>query len=319
MAEPARSRSGGRPARRHPRLKAPVISVRSLRLGVIGAAIALSGSLGACKPTYKQETIKESVRAMAEKETGLKVEVVEAGRTLGLRFRVPDLAGEISSGNEDLYRKMNSLFTILVRVALSSDVPPHFIILDIIDEERPLFRLMFTRYVDDVRRSMAETISYTDSQDRLIEEIVVGGRRVAFDPYEIDLVRLVMMSADAGGAVTLPPFIVEDVRFSAFVAKVTENKARRIVRERTLKQGDVALRDVQAGFAVAGAVPGKSFEILLDLVSTTGPRLSAAAVEKLMPAMAKEAGQLFRSYKMEFSQILVMEKNTGQVITVPAK
>ena len=96
---------------------------------------------------------------------------------------------------------------------------------------------------------MAEAISYTDSQDRLLEEVVVGGRRVPFDPYEIDLVRLVMMSAvedPAGspGAAQPPmaPFVVEDVRFEEFVAKVTENKARRIFRERKEKRIVVTLR-----------------------------------------------------------------------------
>jgi hypothetical protein len=280
--------------------------------------LLVAAAAAGCKPTYQRSNITESVRTLAQKETGMKVEVSENGRTIGLRFRVPDLAGEISAGNDDLYKKMNSLFTVLVRVALSSDVPPQFIVLDIVDEERPLFHLVFTRYVEDVRRSMAEAISYTDSQDRLLEEIVVGNRRVAFDPYEIDLVRLVMMSADVANKKQIPEFAVEDVRFGDFVARVTENKARRIVRERTIDKGDVALRDVTASFT-APEEPKRTFQILLDLVATTSPRLSAATVGKLMPAVASEVGQLFKSYKLDFSQILVVEKNTGQVFTAPAQ
>ncbi len=281
--------------------------------------LALFAGASACKPTYRKDTIKESVRALAQKEIGTSVEVVENGRTLGLRFRVPDLAGEISSGNDDLTKKLNSLLTVLIRVALSSDVSPQFIVLDIIDEERPLFHLTFTRQVDDLRRSMAEAISYTDSQDRMLQEFVVGGHRVAYDPYEMDLVRLVMMSADAAGQKTVPPFVVEDLTLEDFVARVAENKARRIVRERTLEKGDVALRDVTASYPEQREGAGKEFQILVDLVATTTPKLPGSVVKSLMPVVAAEAGHLFKSYKLDFSQILVVEKNTGQVFKAPVK
>ena len=289
-----------------------------MKTKILAIFLAIAG-ISACKPTYRKETLRESVHDLARKETGMDVEVTEVGRTLGLRFRVPDLVGDISSGDDSLYKKMNSLFLVLVRVALSSDVPPRFIVLDVMDEERPVFHLVFTRYVEDVRRSMAEAISYTDSQDRLLEEIVVGTRRVPFDPFEIDLVRLVMMSADtAANPPAAGPFVLDEVQFDDFFSKVTENKARRIFRERKDTKNDLMLREVRASFAGKPEKPG-SFNILLDLVSTSGPAPSLALLEKVMPVIASEAGKLFESYRLEGTSIIqVVEKNTGKMVSVPA-
>jgi hypothetical protein len=285
---------------------------------ILMAAAAAILFLAGCESTYKKDSLQQSVRDLAKKQVGLDVEVAETGRTLGLRFRVPDLAGEITSGDDALYKKMNGLFLVLVRVALSSDVPPRFIVLDIVDDARPIFHLVFTRYVEDIRRSMAEAISYTDSQDRLLQEIVVGSRRVPFDPYEIDLVRLVMMSADAAAdPAPIEPFQLDDVMFEEFIAKVTENKARRIFRERKDTKDDVMLRDVRASFQMMPEEDGR-FSILLDLVSTTGPRPSIGLLEKVLPVIAGEAGQLFKSYRFDgISIIQVIEKNTGKMISIP--
>lgn len=280
--------------------------------------LAATFALAACEPTFKKAKFEETIQRLAREQVNLDVEVAQAGRTLGLRFQVPDLAGEISSGNDSLYKKLNGLFLVLVRVALSSDEPPRFIVLDIVDSERPVFHLVFTRYVDDIRRSMAEAISYTDSQDRLLEEIVVGDRRVPFDPYEIDLVRLVMMSADAAVVqAPMTPFVLEDVDFAEFVAKVTENKARRILRERKDTRDEVMLREVRAGFEPPAEGEG-TFKILLDLVSTSSVRPPVPLLDKILPVIAGEAGQLFKSYRFDgFTNILVVEKNTGRMFSAP--
>jgi len=289
--------------------------MRKTLLTIAAGIFLLTG----CESTYKKETLRESVRDLARKQTGMEVEVTETGRTLGLRFRVPDLVGDISAGDNSLYKKMNSLFLVLVRVALSSDVPPRFIVLDVMDEERPAFHLVFTRYVEDIRRSMAEAISYSDSQDRLLEEIVVGTRRVPFDPFEIDLVRLVMMSADTvANPPAAGPFILPEVQFEEFISKVTENKTRRIFRERKDTKNALMLREVRATFAGQSEKAG-SFHILLDLVSTSAPQPPLKLLEKVLPVIAGEAGELFQSYRHDgISTIQVIEKNTGKMISVPA-
>ena len=128
-----------------------------------------------------------------------------------------------------------------------------------------------------------------------------------------------MMSADASAQpAPLEPFALEEVVFEKFVAKVTENKARRILRERKDTKDDLMLREVQATFDAPAAAPG-TFHILLDLVSTSGPGPQLPLIDKVLPAVAKEAGQLFKSYRFEnISLIQVVEKNTGQMISIPA-
>src|SRR5258708_4510439 len=78
--------------------------------------------LPACKPTYKKETIKESVKTLAKKEYNLDVDVQQAGRTLGVRFTVKNLLADLTSGDDAVFKNMNGLFTVLARVAVPVDV-----------------------------------------------------------------------------------------------------------------------------------------------------------------------------------------------------
>ena len=78
------------------------------------------------------------------------------------------------------------------------------------------------------------------------------------------------------------------------------------------------LREVRASFVGVPEKPG-SFNILLDLVSTSGPQPQMKLLEKVLPVIAAEAGKLFESYRLEGTSIIqVIEKNTGKMISVPA-
>ncbi len=271
-----------------------------------------------CKPTYKQETLRESVKMLAQKEYGLDVEVKQIGKTLGLRFKVKNLLSELYSGDDDIYKKMNGLFTVLVRVVLSSDVAPDFIVLDVTDEDNPQFHLVFTRYEEDLRKAMAEALSYTQSQDRLLEEFVIGGRHVPFDPQEMDLVRLMMMAMDSGqGKMTdTSSFELEEVRFNDFVARVVENTMRRTLREQKEVNKQAVVREVKASF---DEMPGRrgQFKVLLDMVSKPSTPLSPLFLEEtVFPMVTKEVTALFKSYRFsDFSGIAVIEKNSGKILT----
>lgn len=273
--------------------------------------------LSACKPTYKKETLKESVQELAKKEYKIDVDVAHVGTTLGARFRVPELLNEMYSGNDDIYKKMNGLFTILARVGLSSDVSPEFIVLDIIDEENPKFQLMFTRHMLDVRKSMAEALSTSQSQDRLIQEFVVGGKRVPIDPEELDLVRIMMMAADIPTEVSpvTPPFLLREVRENEFLSRVIENTAKRIMREKRNLKDEVQIRNVIASF------PKNNFQLLLDLAARPKGTLAEPFLqENILPVLAQEVGTIFKSYRFNaFSDITVLEKNSGARLTLPAR
>ena len=278
--------------------------------------------MGACKPTYKQETLKESVKMLAEKEYNLDVDVKMVGRTLGVRFKVKNLLTELYSGDDSIYKKMNGLFTVLARVALSADVPPRFMVLDIVDEDNPQFRLVFTRYEEDLRKSMAEALSFTQSQDRLLEEFVVADRHVPFDPVELDLVRLMMMAIDSNTnpeeKASETPFVLEDVKFKDFVARVSENTMRRMLREKKEVKREGVVREVKATFDAEEGKKGH-FKMLIDLAGKPSEVISPMFIEKtVLPLVAKEVADLFKSYRFrDFSGITVIEKNSGKILIVP--
>lgn len=279
--------------------------------------IALVLMFSACKPTYQKETLKESVQQLAKKEYKLDVDVANVGNTLGARFHVPELLSEMYSGDDDIYKKMNGLFTILARVALSSDLSPEFIVLDIVDEGNPEFHLVFTRHMLDVRKSMAEALSYSQSQDRLIQEFVVGGKRVVIDPEELDLVRIMMMAADIPTKLnpTLAPFSLKDVRRDEFLSRVIENTAKRLLREKRNIKDEVQIRNITASF------PKNNFQLLLDLAARPKGTLGESFLrENIFPILAKEVGAVFKSYRFDaFSDITLVEKNSGARLTLPAR
>jgi hypothetical protein len=273
-----------------------------------------------CGPTYQRENVKETIKKLAEKEYGLDVEVREQGETLSLRFRTPNLIGELTSGNEDIYRKMNGLFMVLIRVVLSTDNPPDFIILDLIDADNPRFRLVFTRYVEDLRKAMAEAISHTQTQDRLLEEFVIGDRHIAFDPQDMDLVRLMLMAMDSSAesaAPAKPSDALEDVDFKYFLERVAENVTRRVLKEEDEISDNTVIRQINARFEPEEA---GQLRILLDMASRPSITLAPSFIEEtVLPLAAKEVKQLLKSYRFkDFSGITVIEKNTGKILSVSA-
>ncbi len=271
----------------------------------------------ACGPTYKRENIKESVRKLALKEYGLDVEVREEGETLGLRFKAPNLISELTSGSEEIYTKMNGLFMVLVRVVLSTDNPPEFIVLDMEDADNPKFRLVFTRYVEDLRKSMAEALSHSQNQDRLLEEFVIGDRHVPFDPQDMDLVRLMLMAmdsnADSSSSAT-NGYSLQDVDFKYFLERVAENVTRRALKEQDDISDTTVVRQITAHFEKSA---GGQLRILLDMVSKPSLPLAPAFIEKtVLPLAAKEVSELFKSYRFkDFGGITVIEKNSGKILT----
>ncbi len=282
--------------------------------------------LPACESsTYKKETIQQSVAELAKKEYKLDVEVKEAGRTLGVRFRVRSLLSELVAEDQLFWKQMDDLMMVLSRVALSTDVPPEFFVLEIADAENPRIRLLFTRCIQDVRKVMAEALSRTQYLDRLLIEFVLGDKRMNFDPSEMDLVRLMMMAVDIpqDERPAETEFRPDEVPMPEFLAKVAANYARRVLRDKKDMKDEYLLRQVTASYQTS------HFTVLLDLVSAPGARQTAGGQarpapgfleSRVLPMVAKEVATLFRSYKFEaFSGITVIEKNSGKILTVPRK
>lgn len=284
-------------------------------------SVFLMLNMTACGPTYSRDNMKENVKRLAQKEYKVDVDVREEGDTLGLRFKSPNLIGDLTAGDREIYRKMNGLFTILVRVVLSMNNPPKFIVLDMADADNPKFRLVFTRYVEDLRKSMADALSHSQNEDRLIEEFVIGDRHIPFDPSDMDLVRLMLMAMDSNSdsshASPKRSYTLQDVDFKYFLERVAENVTRRTLKEEDKISDTTEVRQVNVRFDHAA---DGQLKVMLDMVSRPTLPPAPSFIEKtVLPLVAKQVSELFHSYRFtNFTGITVIEKNTGKMFTQPS-
>jgi len=280
-------------------------------------ALALGFMSVACGPTYKRETMKESIKELAKKEYKLDVKVLEVGETIGVQFRVNNMLGELVAEDQMLWEQMEDMMLVLSRIMLSADDPPEFMVLDVVDGENTGTHLIFTRYTYDIKKVMGEVLSRNQYFDRLLMEFVIGGRRTVFDPYEMDIVRLMMMAMDSFDKEEAEnyQFELEEVVFTDYLAKVAANTTRRTVREKKSMKNGYVLRQVTSQF------DGGHFKILLDLVTRPGITLAPRYLDKkVLPIIAEEAVKIFKSYKFEgFSDITVIEKNSGKMFMLMRK
>lgn len=268
--------------------------------------------LPACESsTYKKETIKESVRDLAKREYKLDVEVKEAGKTLGVRYPVHGLFNELISEEQTIWKKIDDLMQTLSRVALSVDVPPEFLVLEVVDLANPANKIVFTQYVTDIKKIYAEALSRNQYFDRLAIEFEVNGRRTPFDQEQLDLVSLMMMAveAEASQPAKNVSFDLSDIKMTDFLPKVAASLTRRFFRENKKVRSTITLNSASGRFDRA------DFKMMLDLTSSPGERISLPDLQTaVLPLVAEEIDRLFKSYRFTgFSKIVIMDKNTGAV------
>ncbi len=276
--------------------------------------------LPACKSTYKSETIKESVKMVAQRDYKLDVEVKEAGKTLGVRYAVNDLFGEIIAEDQAIWKKMDNLIQTLSRVSLSVDVPPKFLVLEVADAGNPGNKIIFTQCVLDIRKVYAEALSRNQYFDRIVIEFEINGQRTPFDQEHLDLVSLMMMAVEAQSA---PPakkteFELADIRMTDFLAKVAASRTRRLFRENKKAKNLALLRNANARFEQDS--DGESnFNMMLELASIPGEKLSEGELRKdVLPLVTDEIRRVFQSYHFTgFSQIIVLDTNSGAMTVAP--
>ncbi|MCB4757319.1 MAG: hypothetical protein LHV69_09895, partial [Elusimicrobia bacterium] len=277
--------------------------------------------LSACRTTtYTDQTLKESIQQLALKEVQAPVSVAQVGTTLGVQYVVPNLRGELTAGDDWLNKKVQGLLMILMRVVVSVDKPPTFVVLSIVDEDDPNFGFLFTRYVEDVRKAWADALSRSQLTDRLLDEYVIGAKTMVIDPEDPDALLLLLMSLDASGSPAVKDFqtLLKEVTLPAFLAKVGANAIRRQIRENKELKKNLSLRQVQGSYTDEGRA---RFEFLLDLVTRDQAPLSPQFVEtNVFPFAAAKIDEMFKSYKFHaFSSVKFVEKNTGRIFLVPRK
>ncbi|MFN0118091.1 MAG: hypothetical protein ACKVQC_07370 [Elusimicrobiota bacterium] len=272
-----------------------------------------------CKPTYQKENFVDTIKFLAKKEYGIDVvDVKQTGQTLGLRFTLDNLLTDLASGDEKTSREINGLFVILVRVSISSDIPPKFVVLEIADKSNPDFRLVLTRYIEDVKKLFAEALSVTDSQDRLIQEFVMGEKHVPFEADEMALIRMMMMAVESNNKPNLnATFDLKDVSFELFIAGVAANQMRRLLKNRKEFKEELILRQVTASFD-RDNVQNNNFKVFLDLVSQNTVSGTTKMIETtVLPYVGQQIHDLLKSYKFkDVKNIIVIDRNSGKSFNV---
>lgn len=271
----------------------------------------------ACESTYKRATLKESIRDLAKKEYKLDVEVKENGETIGIQYVVPNLMEQLLASDQEMWKKMEDLLLVLTRTALSTDHPPQFLLLDVVDQDNPAIHLRFTRYVRDIQKLMTDAISRTQFFDRLLIEFEINGKKIPFDPNDADAIRLMllMMESFTSDKKAEKNFIVPDLKLMDFLSDVASNTMRRELREGKETADVVVLRDIKSRFD-SSENQGPQFRVFIDLVSKPGvPKPSTWMREKVLPFVILKIQDLFKSYKFDqFTAITVMEMNSGQFL-----
>jgi len=283
--------------------------------------LVFSGILPACRSTtYKKETIKESIQQLAQKEVGMNVRVEEVGDVLGVQVLVPNLRGELTSGDDWISKKVQGLLMILMRVVMSIDAPPAFVVLSVVDQSDPNFGFLFTRYAEDVRRAWSDAISRGQVMDRLLDEYVVGSRTIPMDPEEADALIYLIMSLDTREEAPLRDFrdVLKEVDLPRFLAKAGANTLRRRLRENKKMLGAAALREVKGSYFTA---PEAGFEFVLDIMSPSHQPVPEAVLTKdIFPFAEGLVKDLMKIYRFDaFSHIRLVEKNTGQEFLLRGK
>lgn len=284
------------------------------RLLMLFFVAALTG----CSSTYQREHLSQEIKDLAKKEYKLDVDVVERGQTVGVRYGVGDLLGELMAPDQKIWNEIEDLMMVLSRIGLSCDRAPEFVVLDIFSVNNPRVHLVFTRYVKDVQKVMAEGISRTQFLDRLLIEFVIGEEKILFDPNDTDLVRFMMMALDTDpDDVNEKTFEIAEVQFPEFLARVAAKSAQRILRDEHHIEKNFLLREVTGEFNLGAGHMGQ-FKIFIDLVSRPALGSDLSLIEtKILPVVAKEVAAIFKSYRFDgFNSLTVFEKNSGKLLTV---
>lgn len=144
---------------------------RSLLVALLGLVSVVPA---ACSPTYRADQASQAVQRICERDYHLHVSAKQSGHTLAVLLHHENIiqqAGEqiglTPAANEVLANIMEAIH----RVVLSSHDPAQFYLIVVTDPAVPGAYLTLVRYVEDLRRVHANSISPTEFFSRTILEL----------------------------------------------------------------------------------------------------------------------------------------------------
>lgn len=150
--------------------KPDIKNILCLIAGSILAACMLS-AVPACVPTYPKEELPGAVKEVCKIEYDMDVEVTVVGSTMGIYYPMTGLLDAGLGVSEEAWDTISNLLLIASRVVLSTDADIQFYCVITQDARLPELQVVIIKYVGDVKRSMYQNISRTESFKRTLFSI----------------------------------------------------------------------------------------------------------------------------------------------------
>ncbi len=131
--------------------------------------ILILSILSGCGPkyTYPSGIAAESIQNICQKENNLQVKAKIEGKTIGAAYYVDNILDDKGQMPKEINEKMGKIMQAVSRVALSTDIPLDFCVVNIRDRNSQN-ELVVTRSVDDTRRAQSEAIGVVESINRTL-------------------------------------------------------------------------------------------------------------------------------------------------------
>ena len=262
---------------------------------VIGSVGLTLGAGCSSAPSYRKEQVAEAIQQICTNDYRLQVSAKRVGQTLAVHLQhagvLEQTNGQIrlaSTANELLGNVLEAVH----RVALSSDDPEGFYILLVSDPSIPGVYLTLVRYLDDVRRVNANSITPTEFFSRTILQL---------QPANPPLTNL--------NQVVIPDLTLEQFLSWQLAKRIQDRLTEQIHHE--------GLSQVSVG-PCGGEFSHGEFAFTLNVSPQAGDALPADVVDQLFREATTVIAKVLAGYQFNrFDAIRLVHPSTGRNLQLP--
>ncbi|MDR2860538.1 MAG: hypothetical protein LBV66_01735 [Elusimicrobiota bacterium] len=139
--------------------------------------------------SYPKENLDKSLTDLVKQETGLDSEITIVGNTIYLDIEIEGFLSQDSQDVSAAFKKMQTAFSDIMRVVLSSDADINFMVINAFPPKRnAVFRLI--QSIDDFKNYYFVRISKDDYESRTIFEVVSNAKdaqALIKDKHDMDI------------------------------------------------------------------------------------------------------------------------------------
>ena len=259
----------------------------AIGMGAVGCSSA---------PSYRDDQIVESIAKICTTEYQFDVSVRKVGHTVALHLRHPGIL-ERTGGQIRLTSIANQILGDVIesihRVTLSSEHPDGFYIILVSDPSVPDTYLTIVRYLDDVRRVNAQSITPTEFFSRTIFELQhIQAPEINFDQI-----------------------IINDIRMEDFLSWQLAHRIQDRLAD--LSHSHDGLPAANVGQCIGGFHEGE-FVFTLNITPQPDKPFDDAAIRKVFQKASEVVAQVLTSYRFDhFDTIRFVHPSSGRNVLLP--